>query len=268
MIASRVPGRWWSLVLLLAAVAVTAAGADRDRPRDGRLRITKIRSSCFGPGISSDFTITPTGEVTWTRGPGWPVRRLALSSEQLALVRRLDRWPYAEPESDELDFLVIGPDRGTLGELDADGGDGGSRVSPASALGLAVTAMLDELMDRHVPARQASIASMDLRLETTGPGAIYRVRITGGRLTVERGRKLLLDEECPPALLIDLVDAALDPRAAAGPDEDALGVDEPDMTGVLLVGGRSVPLALARHRRGAFDLIYGAIASARYFDFE
>lgn len=274
MIASRVPGWRWLLALLLAAIAVTAWQA-RPRPPlslasmlerpSWQLRITKVRAGCFGPELRGDFRIASTGEVTWTRGPGWPVRRLALPGEQLALVRRLGRLPGAEPQPDDHYFLVIGPDRGELGELAV---DGGAHVSPASELGATVTAMLDELMDRHVPARQASIASMDLQLETTGPGAVYRVRVAGGRLTVDRGRTRRLDTEMHPALLIDLVDAALEQHAAAEPDDDVLGVDEPDVTGVLHVGGRSIPLALARHRRGAFDLIHGAIASARHFDFD
>jgi hypothetical protein len=218
-----------------------------------QLRITSAYSTCFGAEATGDFTIASTGEVTWTR-PGWPVRHLALSSEQLALVRRLDQLSCIQLQRDvgDLDWLLIGLDLGKFDEY------GGARISAASTLGRAVTAMLDDLTTRYRQPRHEAVGSMDLRLATTEPGAVYRVRVTGGRLTVKRGRKLLVDEPVDPDLLLDLVDAALERRT----------VDEPDVKGVLLMHGRSVPVALTRYGRSPFELIHRAIASARYLDTE
>ena len=54
-----------------------------------QLRIT-VHTDCPGGEDKGDFSIASTGEVTWTKR-GWPVRHLALSSEQRARVRRLDQ---------------------------------------------------------------------------------------------------------------------------------------------------------------------------------
>jgi hypothetical protein len=102
------------------------------------------------------------------------------------------------------------------------------------------------------------IGSMDLRLATTERGPVYRVRVTGGRLTVKRGRKLLVDEPVDPDLLVDLADAALEQRE----------VDVPDVKGVLLLHGRSVPVSIERYGRGPFELIIHAIARAQVIEAE
>jgi len=311
MIASRVPGPPWLLVLLVSAVAMTgwrrwpaadavpagvasdvrpgyrhvpllglplddaiddADGDHDDRPVEApagpvktclpflapilqhpnwQLRIASAYFTCFGAEVTGDFTIASTGEVTWTK-PGWPVRRLALSSEQLALVRRLDQLSCVQLQGEDRhrDWLFIGLDLGKFDEY------GGARISTESMLGRAVTAMLDDLTAEYRRPRQAVIGSMDLRLATTEPGALYHVRVTGGRLTARRGRKLLVDEPVDPELLIDLVDATLARRA----------VDEPDVKGALLLHGWSAPVALSRWERGPFEQIHRAIASARYLD--
>lgn len=216
-----------------------------------QLRITRGVSGCFGDVVHESFAIASTGDVTWT-SPGLPARRLALSSEQLALVRRLDRLSCVtlQPREGESGWVSIGLDLGRHQEY------GGARISPASTLGRTVTAMLDELMAQYRGPRREAIGSMDLRLATTERNPRYRVRVSGGRLTVERGRKLLVDEPVEPDLLVDLVDAALEPRE----------VDAPEARGVLLLHGRSVPVSLDRHERGPFAELLRAIARAYIFD--
>jgi hypothetical protein len=214
-----------------------------------QLRISNGVSNCSGDWVKGDFTISSTGAVTWST-PGWPVRHLALSSEQLALVRRLDQLSCVQlqPEPTELDWLSIGLDLGKHYEY------AGARVSPASTLGRTVTAMLDGLVEQYRRPRRELIGSFDLRLTTTEPGAIYGVRITGGRLTVKRGRKLLIDDPVEADLLIDLVDAAL-----AQPP-----VGDPDARGRLLINGRLVPVSLLFYEKGPFELIHHAVMGARW----
>jgi len=67
-----------------------------------------------------------------------------------------------------------------------------------------------------------------------------------------------VDDPVDPDQLIDLVDAALERPA----------VDAPDVKGVLLMHGWSVPVTLERYGRGPFELIQRAIASARYIEAE
>jgi hypothetical protein len=218
-----------------------------------QLRITDVVSHCTGDDILGDFTIASTGEVTWTK-PGWPVRRLALSSEQLALVRRLDQLSCVQLQTERrggysVEWLSIGLD---LGQHDP---YTGARIMPASMLGRAVTAMLDELTAEYRRPRREAIGSIDLRLATTEPGAVYRVRIAGERLTVKRGRKLLVDEPVDAELLVDLVDTILERRAVAAPD----------LKGVLLMRGGSVPVTV-EDGRGPFEPIYRAIRNAQYWE--
>jgi hypothetical protein len=214
-----------------------------------QLRISNGVSACSGDVLAGDFTISSTGAVTWSR-PGWPVRQLALSSEQLALVRRLDRLSCVrlQPEPTELEWVSIGLDLGKHYE------HAGARVSSASTLGRTVTAMLDGLVEQYRRPRRELMGSFDLRLTTTEPGAIYGVRITGGRLTVRRGGKLLIDDPVEIDLLIDLVDAAL-----AQPP-----VGDPDARGRLLLAGRSVPVSLLFYEKGPFELIHHAVQGARW----
>ena len=218
-----------------------------------QFRITTHRAGCFGE-IDGDFTIASTGDVTWAR-PGWPVRHLALSSEQLALVRRLDQLSCVELQRDrsELAWLTIGLDLGAADDY------AGARIQVASTLGRTVTAMLDEVAAQYRGWRREAIASMDLRLATTAPGAVYRVRINGGRLTVKHGRSLLLDKPIEPDLLVDLVDAVLE-RPPADPD--------PDVKGVLRLHGRSVPIAHAARGQSPFALIHWAIRDAQDIEAE
>ncbi len=230
-----------------------------------QLRITSGFASCDEGVVTGDFTIASSGDATWT-DPGGPVRHLALSSEQLALVRRLDRLSCVElqREGDERYFdnqwLSIGLDLGKRDELT------GARVPAASVLGRAVTAMLEDLKAQYRRSQREVIRSMDLRLATTARGAVYRVRVTGGYLTVKRGSKLLVDDPLNPELLIDLVDAALERRTA----------DKPSVKGVLLVNGRSVPVTLVRPARGPFEvrsrepfeLIHHSIDRARHIEAE
>jgi hypothetical protein len=213
-----------------------------------QLRITTHHADCFAQ-IEGDFTIASTGDVTWTK-PGWPVRHLALSGEQLALVQRLDQLSCVElqRQRSELAWLTIGLDLGAADD------DAGARIQVASTLGRAVTAMLDELTEQYRGPQREAISAMDLQLATTAPGAIYRVRLHGGRLTVKHGRKLLLDKPVEPDLLVDLVDAALE-RPPADPD--------PDVKGVLRLHGRSVPVALAARGQSPFALIHWAIRDAQ-----
>jgi hypothetical protein len=219
-----------------------------------QLRITQGVSHCMGDDIRGDFAIASTGEVTWTR-PGWPVRHLALSSEQLALVRRLDQMSCVQPQSDDrwsyaVDWLSIGLDLGKHDRYAA------AAISPGSTLGRAVTAMLDDLVAQYRKPRLALLGSFDLRLQTTEPGAVYTVRVTGGRLTAKRGRKLLFEEPVDPELLIDLVDAALERRP----------IDEPFVKGVLLIDGASVPVNLPYYEKGPFEPIHRAFQGARWTD--
>lgn len=233
-----------------------------------QLRITRNDGTCYGPDFRGDFTIASTGDVTWTK-PRWLERRLALSREQLALVRRLDQLS-CEPRPElprrldqlscvELSFggrdpgwVWIGPKLGASDEYV------GARISVESALGGAVAAMLNELVAEYRESRREVIGTMDLRLAITEPGLTYRVRVTGGRLTVERNRRRIVDEPLDPDLLIDLVDAALERRAAA----------DPDVKGVLLMHGWSVPVMLRRDEPSPFDLIHLAIDRARDLDAE
>ena len=199
------------------------------------------------------FTVDATGAATWTR-PGWPVRHLALSSEQLALVRRLDQLSCVELQSDRrwsyaTEWLSIGLDLGQHDPYTA------ARITPTSELGRAVTAMLADLTAQYRVPRREAIGSAEFRLAPTGLGAGYKVRIVGDRLTVKHGRKLLVDEEVPADVLVDLVDLALAQHRAS----------EPDLRGVLLLHGRSVPVAvLARRERSPFAQIYRAIDNAQY----
>lgn len=213
-----------------------------------QLRITTHRAGCFGE-IDGDFTIASTGDVTWTR-PGWPARHLALSTEQLALVRRLDQLSCVELQRDrsELAWLTIGLDLGAADDY------AGARIQVASTLGRTVTAMLDELAEQYRGPRRELIAALDLQLATTAPGAVYRARIHGGRLTVKHGPTLLLDKPIEPDLLVDLVDAALE-QPPADPD--------PDVKGVLRLHGRSVPIAHAARGQTPFAPIHWAIRDAQ-----
>jgi hypothetical protein len=220
-----------------------------------RLRISDIVSHCTGEDVLGDFSIASTGEVTWT-SPDGPARHLTLSSEQLALVRRLDQLSCVQLETERrggysVEWLSIGLDLGQHHPYT------GARISPDSMLGRAVMAMLDELTAGYRQPRREAIGSIDLRLATTEPGPVYRVRIDGDRLTVKHGQKLLVDEELWPDVLVDLVDLALEHRPVA----------EPDLAGVLLLHGRSVPLAVsARRERSPFAQIYRAIESAKYVE--
>jgi hypothetical protein len=209
-----------------------------------QLRISNGSSSCSGDTVEGDFTIGSTGEVTWTM-PGGPVRHLALSSEQLALVRRLDQLSCVElvPGPGERGWLSIGLDLGKHYEFE------GARISPASTLGRTVSAMLDDLTTRYRQPRREAMGSFDLRLEATRPGAVYSARVTGGRLTVKQGRKLLFEEPVDVDQLIDLVDAALERRP----------IDDPDVKGVLLMNGWSVPVSLWHYEKGPFAQIDRAI---------
>jgi hypothetical protein len=216
-----------------------------------RLRITDIVSHCLGDDILGDFTIASTGDVTWT-GPGLPVRHLALSGEQLALVRQLDQLSCVQLETGErwgyaVEWLSIGLDLGQHYPYT------GAHISPDSTLGRAVTAMLDELVSQYRQPRREAIGAIDVRLATTEPGAVYRLRIAGDRLTVKHGRKLLVDEQVEGDLLVDLVDVAL----------ERLPVDAPDLKGVLLMQGHSLPVVLAMHERSPFAQIYRAIRHAQ-----
>ncbi len=218
-----------------------------------QLRITSGTSSCFGDVIFESFAIASTGEVTWTR-PGWPVRHLVLSSEQLALVRRLDRLSCVDlrPREGESGWVSIGLDLGKHHE------DGGARISPSSTLGRAVTAMFDELMEQYRRPRRERVGAMDLRLATTEPGPVYRARVSGGRLTVRRGRKLLVDDPVDPDTMIDLFDAALEPRE----------VYMPVAKGALQLHGRSAPVTIERYERGPFEPITNAIGKAQVIEAE
>ncbi|HWO25187.1 MAG TPA: hypothetical protein VNO30_40890 [Kofleriaceae bacterium] len=214
-----------------------------------QLRLTHGHGSCFGDQVMGSFAIDATGAVTWTR-PGWPVRHLALSGEQLALVRRLDQLSCVElfPEGDEPGFLSIGLD---LGKHQA---YGGAYVPPASVLGRAVTALLRDLEAQYRQPRREAIESMELQLATTEAGAVYRIRIAGDRVTVRHGQRLLVDEPVDADELMDVIDALLTQPTA----------DESDVKGVLLIQGLSVPVAFWRWERGPFQMIHNAIQKAQY----
>lgn len=227
-----------------------------------QLRITSVSWTCFGPEVRDDFTVASTGEVTWTK-PGWPVRHLQLTDAQLALVRRLDRMSCVEPPRAwrEPRTVVIGLDLGKFDEY------AGARISTVSPLGLAVTSMLDGLVEQYRQPRREVIGSMDLRLASTDPEEGYRVRIAGGRLTVERNGKRWVDEPVEPDLRIDLIDAILERRAAGGADvPPELRGAKPELRGALRMDGWSVPVALVRQERSPFAQIHRAIDSARYFE--
>lgn len=217
-----------------------------------QLRITQGVAHCQGDDIRGDFVIASTGEVTWTM-PGGPVRHLALSSEQLALVRRLDQLSCVQLQSEDrggyaVDWLSIGLDLGKHDRYAA------ASIAPASTLGRAVTALLDDLVAQYRKSRRALIGSFDLRLQTTEAGAVYTVRVTGGRLTAKRGRKLLFEEPVDPELLVDLADAILERRP----------VDEPYSKGVLLMNGWPVPVNLPYYEKGLFEPIHRAFQGARW----
>ncbi|HWO25186.1 MAG TPA: hypothetical protein VNO30_40885 [Kofleriaceae bacterium] len=221
-----------------------------------QLRITDFISHCTGEDIVGDFTIASTGEVTWS-APGVPVRHLALSGEQLALVRRLDQLSCVELQSDRhwsyaTEWLSIGLDLGQHDPYTA------ARIAPLSDLGRAVTAMLADLTAQYRVPRREAIGSIELQLATTRPGPVYRVRIAGDRLTVKRGRKLLVDEEVESDMRVDLVDVALARQPASAHD----------LEGVLLMHGRSLPIALARHARSPFAQIHRAVDRAQYLEEE
>jgi hypothetical protein len=218
-----------------------------------QLRITRASSTCVSTEIWGDFTIASTGEVTWTR-PGWPVRRLTLSDEQRALVQRLDQLSCVElqPTDSEGDWLAIGLDLGKFQQY------AGARIATASALARAITGMLDDLTEQYRRPRREVIGSMDLRLATRRLDSDYRVRVTGGRLTLKHGRTLLIDEPVEPDLLVDLVDTILERRV----------VEEPDVKGVLLMDGWSVPVTLGSYERGPFEQIHNAIFRAPFIEAE
>lgn len=214
-----------------------------------RLRISTGYSTCFGREPTGEFTIASTGEVTWT-SPGGPVRHLVLSSEQLALVRQLDRLSCVAPAEilDPHGWLMIGLDLGKFHEY------GGASIEIESVVGKTVTTMLDELAAQYRAPRLELVSAMDLRLQTTDPDSPFRLRVAKGRITVERRGKRLFDEPIEPDLLLDLVDLALEHRPVA----------EPDVAGTLLLDGRSVPVALSRNWRGATGHIYRALDSALF----
>jgi hypothetical protein len=214
-----------------------------------QLRITHGYGSCFGDQPVGSFTFDSTGAVTWSK-PGWPVRHLALSEAQLALVRRLDQLSCVElqPDGSEPGFLSIGLDLGKHQSY------GGAYVPPASVLGRAVTALLRDLEAQYRQPRREALSSIDLRLATTEPGAIYRVRIAGGRITVQHGRKVLVDEPVDADEVMDLVDMLLTQPA----------IDEHDMRGVLLMQNVSVPVSAWRWERGPVQLIHYAISTAEH----
>jgi hypothetical protein len=130
----------------------------------------------------------------------------------------------------------------------------GEQIPPSSVLGRAVNAVLDDLSAQYLQPRREAIGSIDLRLATTEPGAIYRVRIAGERLTVKHGQRLLVDEQVEAEALVDLVDKLLEGGTVA----------RPDLAGVLLMHGRSVPITLVGPGRGPFEQIYRAIRNAEY----
>ena len=222
-----------------------------------QIRIARGSSACADDGLQSDFTISASGAVTWTK-PGWPVRHLQLSSEQLALVQRLDRLSCVMQREVPAHYLrshwfSIGVDF-----ISQERSIDGARVPLQSDLGQALAPMLDQLVAEYLEPRREVVGSVDLRLATTERGVIYRARIADGRLTVSQGRRLLVEEPVAPETLIDLVDAALERRAVAEPAEP----DVPDVKGTLLMNGWSVPVAVARRAPGPFAQIGQAIGRA------
>jgi hypothetical protein len=301
MFASRVTGLRSLVVLLIAAVAITAfrawpglpaapvaevapmaevaPAADWETPEapaepvqtclllahpNWGLRITNVVSRCPGKDILGDFTITSSGEVTWTK-PGRPVRHFALWSERLELVRRLEQLSCVA--------LKMAPHGGELLSIRLDLGQHyaytEAHIARNTLIGHRVTEMLDEIVAPYRGPRREAIGPIDLSLTTSEFGAVYDVRIDCDRLTVKHGRKLLVDEEVEADALVDLVDWALESYTGTG-DDVVVGcacgwraVDGPDVRGVLRVNGRNVRVTFPRHASGPFDLINRAIYRAQ-----
>jgi hypothetical protein len=173
-----------------------------------------------------------------------------LSRDQLAFVRQLDHLSCVERPA--LGVLQ-------LGWLHINGQSGAVMLSDESPLARTVIAMLDELAAGYLPSRREESDLIELRLATTAPGTVHRVRVAGGRLTLQRGDELLFDEPMGPDQQVDLVDALLAQR----------GVDEPDLTGVLRTQDRVLLLALsfAGSWQGPFAEIIDVLRAARLHRF-
>lgn len=214
-----------------------------------QLQIAHAFSDCMGVTLVASFSITSDGKVVWS-APGMPDRELALARAQLATVRGLDALDCVRTEP-----VGYGEEHFRIGIGGGIGVAGGARISRHSTLGEALAQLFEDALAAYYKRRIAAFAPISADVDYHG----YHLALRGAHLAVRYGRRTWSERDLDDRELGDLLDTMID-----GPDTPHEH-DGYTGFGTFTASGITVPLAVARFERGAFEVLVRGLEDAIYY---